>query len=145
MKGAAMIVILAMAAIPASAPDRRPADRPEGGCWGAGGGAASASEGLEYRACLCCHDGMVAPEITPSDSRTRMRDPSVNHPVGMTYRTAYLRAPAGLVPEPMLDSRVRLVDGKVQCVSCHTASPEGKWGLAIPRSGSGLCLSCHVK
>lgn len=105
--------------------------------------------------CLGCHDGTIATSTIGSShamlagvragfdvpDAALMRD----HPIGIPYpvnRRDY--RPSGFVTA---NGRVRLPDGKVECVSCH--DPHNASGtramLAIPNRRSALCLTCHIK
>jgi predicted CXXCH cytochrome family protein len=71
--------------------------------------------------------------------------PFHNHPVRISYQTAFSRDPGGYVPPSILDERVKLIEGEVHCVSCHAVAPPGRWTLVKSNSRSALCLSCHRK
>lgn len=93
--------------------------------------------------CMTCHDGTAGPQVLREN----------NHPVGVTYalqtdRPASLRSPyspsglGGSIAEDLL------VDGRVECISCHdqhTGHGEGKMMLRMTNEGSRLCLVCHDK
>ena len=122
----------------------------------------------ESRKCLSCHDGTMAIDVlsVTSGSTDAMwaGTRSLDHPVGVLYRRSIFRKPGEYVHESSLDAAVRLVDGKVSCVSCHRTKKvyrakgvasgvaleghsgcTGDSGLVVSNYRSSLCLSCHIK
>jgi hypothetical protein len=95
--------------------------------------------------CLGCHDGAVAPLVLPGAPASDFGNLDANHPVRVSYELAYARNPLKYVQASLLDSRIVLVKGEVQCISCHAASANGGWVLTISNDRSSLCLSCHRK
>ncbi|MDI6872547.1 MAG: cytochrome c3 family protein [Bacillota bacterium] len=67
------------------------------------------------------------------------------HPVGITYNPS---AP-DLVPLPAggkFPNGVRVIDGKVECLSCHNPhDPAIRPFLVTSNAGSALCYTCHKK
>lgn len=118
--------------------------------------------------CMRCHNGSAGSHVrlraagTPVPTRGSQ---TLNHPTGMLYDRSVLKDPQGYRPSASLPPDVRLVDGKVTCVSCHrlkTDTPEGMAGTHLPAPGKELpctasreltmgprdkelCLSCHIK
>jgi predicted CXXCH cytochrome family protein len=80
--------------------------------------------------CLECHDGSKAPKMESS------------HPVGIVYATAAAKNPRlrKSVSEDLL------VDGKVECTTCHLAHEVATKNAFRLRSTDliKLCTSCHV-
>lgn len=82
-------------------------------------------------ACLPCHDGTVA---TSRHS---------GH-IGAAYfekaaSGAYsLRASGPVAP-------VLLVEGRVECTSCHDGRSAERHALALPMARSALCTACHER
>ncbi|MGZ4778924.1 MAG: hypothetical protein ACXV5L_06985 [Thermoanaerobaculia bacterium] len=84
--------------------------------------------------CYSCHD------------ETR-RD---SHPVQIAYDAGARRRSAGLRSASTIPSDL-LVDGRVECVSCHFVHAEEtttRYRLRIPQTSTqpgytGLCVSCH--
>ncbi|HLP78018.1 MAG TPA: hypothetical protein VK327_14000 [Candidatus Paceibacterota bacterium] len=134
----AMILAAALHSMPA-------AQEPAGRCTGAGFSGLSFSGQQDSTACLSCHDGMIATDITPSSPAYDRTDSLHNHPVRISYAQACFRDPSGFILPSMLDKRVKLVDGEVQCVSCHAVSSNGSWTTVKSNARSALCLSCHRK
>jgi predicted CXXCH cytochrome family protein len=108
-------------------------------CLGAADGKAAQSS----RTCLTCHDGAIAATVTNHLAGAAGAQIGAGHPVGVSYSIAFLRKPSRLQHPAMLDKRINLVDGKVQCVSCHDLSSTSKAMLVMPNRSSALCSSCH--
>jgi predicted CXXCH cytochrome family protein len=95
--------------------------------------------------CNGCHADMVhgrAPKMLGTDL-------SDDHPISMTYPTP-AQDPKFNVPPDSQNGwgphNVRLVQGKVECVSCHDAhNPDYTPFLVRANAGSALCLTCHNK
>ncbi len=116
--------------------------------------------------CLSCHDGVVAlnsllytgsvgtPTMTFNQlTGTANLNDGANgltndHPVSFDYGDA-AAADAELVAEGSLPSWA-LIDGKVQCSSCHDVHNYGGTAAMQPfmndtKTGSAICLQCHEK
>lgn len=96
--------------------------------------------------CLACHDGVTAQDLVPLDPwvrQARLNWDKGNHPVMVAYAEAYRRDPSRYVPVSQLDPRIKLVNGTIQCATCHTVSVTERWALAVPNQNDRLCLSCH--
>ena len=97
--------------------------------------------------CLQCHDGVLAPNITPPTLTPMGTVPAGrrtgDHPVGVDYLAAQAFRWAGLRPVGLLPPEIRLVDGRVECSSCHDLSSSGPPRLAVAMAGSRLCFACH--
>lgn len=118
-------------------------------------------------ACLACHNGTAAGHITVKSAEAPLQVAgtlNVNHPVGMDYNEYAYRKPRSYQPSAALDPNIRLVDGKVGCVSCHQLKEDAPRQLAMAQTepeknsnctssdqltvGPGeadLCLACHIK
>ncbi len=123
--------------------------------------------------CLSCHDGTVAldafGERSGGDSRvtaasrlgTDLKD---DHPISITYNAALATADPGLYDPASRTvtigagewtkagtiADVLLVDGKLECSSCHAVhndfiQDDDDPLLKITKAGSELCLACHKK
>jgi len=89
--------------------------------------------------CLACHDGSVAVAISPSASST-----PGEHPVEVDYEAARARAREGtLRAAGELPPALPLVNGKVACITCHSAESREPFHTALPMAGSRLCFACH--
>ncbi|MFQ5737211.1 MAG: hypothetical protein ACE5GY_10200 [Thermodesulfobacteriota bacterium] len=110
----------------------------------------------ESAECLGCHEAAVSPD----EPFQICHEAGCNHRIGTDYRLASSQDPT-LAPPDRLDPGIRLVDGRLSCVTCHVAySASGHEALSARRAlipqipdpmlsvdntGSGLCLSCHLK
>ncbi|MDI6872600.1 MAG: cytochrome c3 family protein [Bacillota bacterium] len=116
------------------------------------------------RICLSCHDGSVARDVTvktpeypdvrksllePKASLATLRASSTSstytgHPVQVVYpHTDDLVPPP---PDGTFPNGVQLIDGKVECMSCHNPhDPTNRPFLVTDNSQSSLCSTCHIK
>jgi predicted CXXCH cytochrome family protein len=100
------------------------------------------------RNCLTCHDGLTAPGDALRIAGPFASDALPDHPVGIRY--AVLEAGAGVTRAAIklhspatLDARVRLVDGRIGCTTCHSPFSSEPKLLVMGNRGSRLCLTCH--
>lgn len=131
--------------------------------------------GSVSKLCLSCHDGTLAindfvghtgatPTTKLSGGKNYMgTDLSNDHPVGITYDTA-LAASDGALFDPATKNvtigsvinktgtiaATMLVDGKVECTSCHDVHNIYTVGITkalikVDLAGSAICLVCHNK
>ena len=112
-----------------------------------------------------CHDGSKAKSIGIKHADTVMTftsHGSSNHPVGMSYARYARKSPASYVPPARLDSRIKLENGQVTCVSCHetklhetVVAMQSEQNIAVEKCSSTkslttgsnqtrLCMSCHA-
>jgi predicted CXXCH cytochrome family protein len=126
------------AAVPPAAPPGGP-PRPAGG--GAPGGdgicelrGADRARTPSHR-CTACHDGTAATSVAFS---TR-GNAGGSHPVGVDYDGA-ARPFARLKPRAAVPPTVPLVDGRVECTSCHDGASPRRARVANERD---LCIVCH--
>ena len=118
--------------------------------------------------CMQCHDGSKAKNVGLKHADAAMRftsHGSSNHPVGMPYDIYARKNPASYVALARLDSRIKLENGQVTCVSCHETKQSSLHKLDIVSlkekdgtintcsstkeltTGPGqtrLCMSCHA-
>lgn len=101
--------------------------------------------------CLGCHDGTLAKAVNHriSDGNTQ-RTLSIEtikgaHPVGMNYDGFARSKFKEYVPSDTLAEDIKLINGKVGCVSCHNLLGRNEKYLAVDNTKSGLCFSCHYK
>lgn len=103
--------------------------------------------------CLSCHDGAVATGVhNHGGAALAFGVSSMNHPVGIEYRFAAnargdLRDERNLALASQVTPGDLLVDGRVECTSCHDHHHEGvgQSHLRVWNTGSSLCLTCHDK
>jgi predicted CXXCH cytochrome family protein len=104
--------------------------------------------------CLSCHDGSLARNVEHGSGhwmtsrRNRVRNGGFlegSHPVGIDYPRdgEYGSLGSGYVPRSLLDDRIRLHNGQVECKSCHSPYSPIRHQLVMSNVGSALCLSCH--
>ena len=115
--------------------------------------------------CMQCHDGSNGKNIGVKHADTAMTfssHGSSNHPVGMSYDTYVRKSPASYVAPARLDSRIKLENGQVTCVSCHETKSHKAEIVALNEqknvvescastktlttgsSRTQLCMSCHA-
>ncbi len=97
--------------------------------------------------CLGCH-------VSEGPGSFHKGEGQTVHIVGKDYALSRASDPT-LAPVSALDPLLKLVDGKVSCITCHTAysakahpkegESTGDKMLAISNEGSALCLACHLK
>jgi predicted CXXCH cytochrome family protein len=136
--------------------------------------ATAGQPGPVSKLCLSCHDGTVGindfggSQVGPGGIKFSQGDRSYigtqlgnDHPVGIDYTTA-LAAGDGNLADPATKNvtvgstttktgtiaAVLLVNGKVECSTCHDAHDvltDGRNLVKISMSGSALCMQCHTK
>ena len=117
--------------------------------------------------CMQCHNGSKAKTVPVKHADTSMiftSHGSSNHPVGMSYASYARKNPAAYIAPANLDSRIKLEQGKVTCISCHQSeqnSTHDKNTVAsnevntadrctstkLLTTGSNqtrLCMTCHA-
>ncbi|BDG08783.1 cytochrome c3 family protein [Anaeromyxobacter paludicola] len=92
------------------------------------------------RTCLSCHDGSLAHAALPA--RAAAGEPLSNHPVAIDYEAARERDPR-LRPAAQLPPEIRLVEGRLECTTCHDPRSTLPASTALPMRGSQLCFACH--
>ncbi len=88
-------------------------------------------------ACLRCHDSSVGSAIL---SELRVDGTGASHPVGVDYARAAARSPTRYAPPESLPREVPLVNGKIECTTCHDASRPRP--MRVDQSPA-LCTACH--
>ncbi len=91
------------------------------------------------RACLTCHDGTLAHAAQPGP---RAGGELVNHPVDIDYEQARSRH-RSLRSSAQLPREMPLVNGKVECTTCHDGRSRERMRTALPMEHSRLCFACH--
>jgi predicted CXXCH cytochrome family protein len=105
--------------------------------------------------CIGCHDGASASniDVVVRNDQWSRQDRSVSadlwlqqksHPIGMQYYN-YLTSGAtpGRYKQIQGNDRLRLVGGRVGCLTCHDPLSREPKLLSISDNRSALCLSCH--
>lgn len=116
--------------------------------------------GSSSKLCLSCHDGTVAVGLTASKGAIATTGSmaaidnlgtnlSTGHPVGMTpANDGQLASSLFANPPVTKDPAVKLVGGKVECVTCHDPheqnnDPAVPMFLARSNANGAMCLACH--
>lgn len=103
--------------------------------------------------CLGCHDGVIAPPVggfLPSteaalrDFKSRLGSfGGRDHPVGIEYTRVQQARPREFTHPASLPPAVKLVNGRVECTTCHDPTSSLRAMLVMDNRGSRLCLTCH--
>lgn len=97
-----------------------------------------------YPNCERCHSDLYSGKERTLVLGTDLSD---DHPIGMTYPTAGQDPKFNAPPNPSEGwgaGSVRLVQGRVECVSCHDVhNPDIQPFLVQANTGSSLCMVCH--
>lgn len=127
---------------------RKPAWQSQG-VLGAGAFARDAKRagGEKTGMCMSCHDGTIASAIKghalaqTGAGSVAQGNMGAAHPVGVDYMAAYARDP-GSFNHPSSSVQIVLEDGKVGCVSCHSAHD----GVMSARNlRQEICIACHAR
>jgi len=124
--------------------------------------------------CMQCHDGRSSGHIVVKSANSAMQFTASgrqsNHPIGMNYAGYAVSNPASYRSRATLDPNIRLVSGRVACVSCHQAKEYGesarhgldsylkvstvavsnrginstKMKLTVGPRVTDLCMGCHT-
>jgi len=106
--------------------------------------------------CLTCHNGSIA--VSTVGTAQAMRSASScgaggwppsfamrDHPIGVLYPDRR----KGFRPKTRVEAagKIKLPEGRVECISCHDQHQEEDWPhlLVMSNKRSALCLSCHQK
>ncbi len=115
--------------------------------------------------CLSCHDGVTNMDafggavgttaMTGGNAANLGTDLTTSHPVSITYTTATASADGSLFDPSSASSGVGpgtvdediLIDGKVECSSCHDVHDKlSLTGMLVKSNAvSALCMTCHDK
>lgn len=96
-------------------------------------------------ACLSCHArGDHLPEEATEGAEPIRFHAEASHPFGVSMRGESRPASAFLLREPQ-DPRVQLVDGRIECTTCHDLYREANDKLVQFENPYDLCTSCHLR
>lgn len=103
--------------------------------------------------CVGCHEDAV----TVKEPLQVCHQGNCDHPVGASYASFSSRNRGLVAPENLIPG-IKLVDGKIGCLTCHTpytaeheeqaalrGSSQPDPMLSVDNTGSGLCAACHRK
>jgi len=99
--------------------------------------------------CLPCHDGSAATEISfnyrNSPGRAIQLRPidCKDHPNGMDYSSYEALGKGQFKYISPLNSNIKLVNGRVGCLTCHNPLNPEKGHLVMSDFRSALCQTCH--
>ena len=93
--------------------------------------------------CLRCHDSTQAlPEELPPGFDPPRPSPAAGHVTGVAVPR---RARSGYGTEPPTDPRLPLVQGRIECTTCHDLFNPSNDRLAQFEPRDTMCLGCHVR
>ncbi len=97
------------------------------------------------RDCMSCHNGVIASSGGDETSLawSHSRGIGLSHPIGVDYAEVYRRQPKFYYPPSALPKEIRLINGKVECLTCHDHYSKIRGKLVMSNRKSRLCLSCH--
>jgi predicted CXXCH cytochrome family protein len=95
-----------------------------------------------YTTCLNCHDGVIANEASPCLASNCFFEG--RHPVDRPFPPANKHEEFVTLME-LVEAGIPLLQGRVDCISCHDLLKETKDHLRIEIDGSKLCYACHLK
>jgi predicted CXXCH cytochrome family protein len=78
--------------------------------------------GLIQKACNICHSDKI--------------DSDTNHPIFVEHRANF--------EENFKETELKLIDGLILCITCHSPHSGNLALLSIPNQGSALCIACHT-
>lgn len=121
---------------------------------------------IESQFCMRCHNEQHSLKIEVRSSETLIPyDQSMrttNHSMGMVYQTAYQRSPQEYIAPSSLNPNIKLIGGKVGCLSCHVAKNRAFASISLvvdvesnectvdkqateKAFAGSLCTQCHNK
>ncbi len=97
------------------------------------------------RDCLACHDGTISSNTDIGGaSWEHAGGIGLSHPVGIPYSNSSRRGKQKYHPENSLPAELKLVNGRIECITCHDHYSKHKGLLVMDNRGSRMCLACHA-
>jgi len=95
--------------------------------------------------CLSCHDHNSAKGVGfQLWKHGASANPLGSHPLEITYPEEWSGNTRFALPSVIENSGLRLLDGKLACITCHDLRLQShEHLLAVSLKGSQLCLVCH--
>jgi predicted CXXCH cytochrome family protein len=92
--------------------------------------------------CLSCHSQHGSGNMTGLNGiAVRQFDKNKDHPYGIVvHATAMVN---GSRIRNNIDNRLRLVDSRLECLTCHNLTANNRHRLVIAESQTALCIGCH--
>lgn len=121
---------------------------------------------IESEQCMRCHDGSKSREIelrpvnAPVEFIVDGFMKTSNHSIGMSYQQSYVSNPGEYVHTGSMNPSIKLIDGKVGCLSCHVSKnkllafnsmnivpDECNYDKELTQQAfqGNLCVQCHNK
>ncbi len=66
-----------------------------------------------------------------------------SHAVGVAYEASAQSRTLKLKPRARLPEAIVLVQGRIECTTCHSGQGFGDGRTVLPVAGSTLCFACH--
>lgn len=97
------------------------------------------------RDCLACHDGTISANTdTGGAAWEHAGGIGLSHPIGIPYEDPFRKGRTRYRPVSSLPKAIRLINGRIECITCHDHYSRLKGMLVMDNTGSRLCLSCHA-
>lgn len=89
--------------------------------------------------CMACHDGVAAGSVDFCLVDCNFRSP---HSAVNIYPPPGKKGYASI--RDVVQKGIKLVDGRITCISCHDLRNKGQYHLVMTMDGSKLCFACHI-
>ncbi len=94
--------------------------------------------------CIECHDSYLNDmQSSLGAGQWKHFTKAFNHPIGADYSNVVMRRPRKFKSANMLNSSIRLYNGKIGCGTCHNIYSHQRGMLVMQNVRSRLCLECH--
>lgn len=103
---------------------------------------------IESNGCIGCHSDKTVTIIPFSETHSQKRQrwgTMKDHPIGINYEdVATKKATVYPYRYPIVNSKIRLFNGKVGCGSCHSLYADNKNNVIASDNSTSLCKDCHA-